>query len=61
MFICFSSIFESEKLFWINVIDIVLLMGMTYRAWSRYVVKCRTAAMIIATVITIFYSQTISI
>ena len=55
MFICFVR-FLRIKNFWINVIDVVLLMAMTYRAWvtfSRGGVLT-AALMIVATVITIF-------
>jgi hypothetical protein len=55
MFICFAR-FLRERDFWTNVIDIILLMGMTYRAWLTFsrggVITA--AAMIVAVVITIF-------
>lgn len=55
MFICFVR-FLRERNFWINIIDIVLLMAMTYRAWVTFsrggVITA--AVMIIATIITIF-------
>ncbi|BAO55755.1 oligosaccharide repeat unit polymerase Wzy [Nonlabens marinus S1-08] len=55
MFICFAR-FLRERDFWTNVIDITLLIGMTYRAWLTFsrggVITA--AAMIISVVITIF-------
>lgn len=55
MFICFIR-FLRVKNFWVNVIDIALLLGMTYRAWLTFsrggVITA--AVMILVTLITIF-------
>jgi O-antigen ligase len=56
MFICFVR-FLRIRSFWINVIDIVLLLGMTYRAWVTFsrggVITA--ALMIVAIIVTIFF------
>ncbi|SCX92849.1 O-antigen ligase [Nonlabens sp. Hel1_33_55] len=55
MFICFVR-FLRVRSFWMNVIDIVLLLGMTYRGWVTFSRGgILTAAMMIgATIVTIF-------
>jgi len=56
MFICFVR-FLKMKGFWINVIDIVLLLAMTYRAWVTFSRGGVITAgiMIVATIGTIFF------
>ncbi|WP_105982756.1 O-antigen ligase family protein [Nonlabens agnitus] len=56
MFLCFVR-FLRVRNFWINVLDIILLFGMTFRAWVTFsrggVITA--ALMIVATIITIFF------